>query len=264
MLTPRTAFIALAACCVAACAHVPETAEAKWMPIFDGKTLDGWTPKIRGYALGDNYRDTFRIENGAIRVSYDKYDAFGERFGHLFYKRPFKAFQMRMEYRFVDAPLADTPKWAHANSGVMIYSQDPASMAVEQSFPVSVEAQLLGPVEFEPRMNGNMCSPGTNVVMDGKLVTKHCINSTFAATPNGEWVKFEIDVSPTGEVVQKVNGVVAITYSAVQLDPSAGMAPSTPVITAAGGKLALDGGYICLQSEGSPIEFRNIEVRELR
>ena len=235
-----------------------------WTSLFDGRTLDGWTPKIRGFPFGENYRDTFRVRDGAIVVSYDEYENFGERFGHLFYEKPFQAYRLRLEYRFTGQTPADTPAWAIANNGVMIFSQDPKSMAVEDSFPVSVEAQLLGPAPDQTRFNGNMCSPGTNVVIDGALVTTHCINSKYPADPNDEWVRFEIEVSPTGVVTQKVNGVTTIVYSGSQLDPEGRMANSKPLVEAAGGKLALAGGYIALQSEGAPIEFRKIEIMELR
>lgn len=238
--------------------------EAGWRPLFDGKTLTGWTPKIRGYALGENTLDTFKAENGVLRVSYEKYDRFGERYGHLFYKAPFKSFRLKLEYRFIDGTPADTPAWAQANNGVMIFAQDPATMAIGDSFPVSVEAQILGPAEGQTRTNGNVCSPGTNIVMDGKLVTEHCINSKVPAAPNGSWVRFEIDAAPDGSVTEKQNGVTTITWSDPQLDPEGRMANSKPLVAAAGGKLALGGGYIALQSEGAPIEFRNIEIMELK
>jgi hypothetical protein len=264
----RPAWLPAALCGLAGLASgcaSPQGSADGWRPLFDGRTLDGWTPKIRGQALGDNYRDTFRVRDGAIAVSYDRYDTFSERFGHLFYKTPFSAYRLRFDYRFLTTGTpADTPGWAQANSGVMIYSQDPATMAVEQAFPVSVEAQLLGPAGSGPRTNGNMCSPGTNVVIDGKLEVEHCINSRVPAPPNGEWVRFEVEVTPDGVVTQKVNGETAIVYSAVQLDPEGRMAESQPLIAAAGGKLSLEGGYISLQSEGAPIEFRNIEILELR
>jgi hypothetical protein len=241
---------------------MPQSGE-HWRSLFDGKTLVGWTPKIRGFPLGENYRDTFRVKDGAIVVSYDKYDQFGERFGHLFYQTPFKAYRFRLDYRFIGVTPSDTAAWAIANNGVMIFSQDPKTMAVDDSFPVSVEAQLLGPAPGQERFNGNMCSPGTNVVIDGQLVTTHCINSKSVATPNGEWVHFEVEVLPSGVVTQRVNGADVFVYSQVQLDPEGKMANSKPLIAAAGGKLMLDGGYIALQSEGAPIEFRNIEILEL-
>jgi len=243
---------------------MPQSGE-NWRPLFDGKTLDGWTPKIRGFPLGENYRDTFTVKDGAIRVSYEAYDQFGERFGHLFYKKVLRgAYRLRFEYRFaVDHP-ADTPAWAIANSGVMIFGEDPEGMAVGDSFPVSVEAQLLGPAPGQERFNGNMCSPGTNVVMDGQLVTTHCINSKTPALPNGQWIAFEVEVAKDGTVTQKINGAPTIVYSAVQLDPEGRMANSKSLVAAAGGKLLLDGGTISLQSEGNPIEFRKIEMLELK
>ena len=260
----RSIAVALLAVAAAACSSMPQRGE-HWQSLFDGKTLNGWTPKIRGFPLGENYRDTFRVRDGAIVVSYDKYEQFGERFGHLFYDRPLTgAWKLRLEYRFSSTHPADTPAWAIANSGVMIFGQDPKGMAVGDSFPVSVEAQILGPDGKAPRTNGNVCTPGTNIVIDGKLVTTHCINSKSPATPNGEWVRFEIDVSPTGEVTHRINGEAVFTYSGVELDPAGGMGDSKPLIAAAGGKLALTGGYIALQSEGAPIEFRKIEIQDWR
>jgi hypothetical protein len=108
-----------------------------------------------------------------------------------------------------------------------------------------------------------MCSPGTNVVMDGKLVTQHCINSKTPAPPNGQWQTFEVEVTPSGEVIERLNGAETIRFSQVQLDPTGNMADSKPLIAAAGGRLALTGGYIALQSEGAPIEFRDIRIKEL-
>jgi hypothetical protein len=256
----RSIAVATIALCVAGCSAMPQSGET-WEALFDGKTLDGWTPKIRGFPLGENYRDTFRVRDGAIVVSYDKYDQFGERFGHLFYKdRITGPYRLRFEYRFLNAHPADTPAWAIANSGVMIYGEDPKGMAVGDSFPVSVEAQLLGQAPGQVRFNGNMCSPGTNVVMDGKLETTHCINSKTPSGPNEVWAEFEVEVAADGTVTQKIDGVPTIVYSAVQLDPEGRMANSKPLVAAAGGKLVLDGGTISLQSEGNPIEFRKIEI----
>lgn len=256
----RAIAVAVVVLSASACTAMPQRGET-WQSLFDGKTLNGWTPKIRGFPLGENYRDTFRVKDGAIAVSYDKYDQFGERFGHLFYEKPLTgAYKLRFEYRFSSSHPADTPAWAIANSGVMIFGQDPRTMAVDDSFPVSVEAQLLGPAPGQERYNGNMCSPGTHVVIDGKLEKTHCINSKYPADPNDRWITFEVDVSADGVVTQKVNGVTTIVYSDVQLDPEGKMANSKPLIAAAGGKVMLEGGTISLQSEGNPIEFRKIEV----
>ena len=56
----------------------------EWQSLFDGKTLNGWTPKISGYAAGEDPKNTFVVKDGAIRVSYAGYnDKFGGEYGHL-------------------------------------------------------------------------------------------------------------------------------------------------------------------------------------
>ena len=47
------------------------SAEEKWQQLFNGKNLDGWTPKIRGYELGNNFGNTFRVEDGVMKVGYE-------------------------------------------------------------------------------------------------------------------------------------------------------------------------------------------------
>jgi hypothetical protein len=258
-LLPAVGFALLLASCAAAPA-----AETGWRRIFDGASLDGWTPKVRGFPAGENYAGTFRAENGAIVVSYENYEAFGDRFGHLFFNEAVSApFSLRLEYRFLDGGPADTPGWAIANSGIMIFGQSPESMALDDSFPVSVEAQLLGAVPGQARSNGNMCSPGTHVVINGELVTRHCVNSAIpAAAPDGRWIRFRIDVDAAGAVTQTVDDTVSIAYSAAQLDPAGGMGNSPPLIAARGGEVRLSGGTLSLQSEGAPIAFRRIELRQ--
>jgi hypothetical protein len=253
--------LAVSALALSACATAPPG--PRFERIFDGKSLSGWTPKIKGHPVGDNFANTFRAHDGVIAVSYDGYGGkLSSRYGHLFYKTALTGpWRLRLDYRFLEGALPDTPTWAIANSGVMIYGQDPKTMALDDSYPVSVEAQLLGPAPNQTRFTGNMCSPGTNVVIDGKLIETHCINSKIAAPPLGEWVHFEVAVSSDGTVTQTINGATSMVYSAVQLDPKGGAANSKPLIAAAGGKLMLDGGTISLQSEGNPVEFRNVELR---
>lgn len=159
----------------------------EWFPLFNGKDLTGWTPKIRTFALGDNYKDTFRVEDGLLKVRYDGYDKFDTRFGHLFYKQPFGNYTLHVEYRFVGDQAKGGPGWALRNSGVMIHGQDPATMDKDQEFPVSIEVQFLGGDGKNPRTTGNLCTPGTHVVMKDKLVKTHCINSTSDTIHGEAW-----------------------------------------------------------------------------
>ena len=249
--------------CLAAtsCAHGPD-AGASWTSLFDGKTLNGWIPKISGYALGDDPMRTFRAEDGVIRVSYDRYDGgFKKRFGHLAYRTPFGSYRLRGEYRMIGQSLPDVETWQQSNSGVMLHGQPPATMGEAQSFPVSIEVQLLGAARQEPAPTANLCTPGTNVVMCGKLETTHCINSTSPIIPNGRWTKFEISVDRNGTFTHLVDGVQVMTYGGAQYDPTDPDAQK--LIEAAGGKLELRNGYIYLQSEGHPVEFRNLELQKL-
>lgn len=234
---------------------------AKWQSIFDGKTLAGWTPKIRGRAAGDDPLHMFIVRKGAIRVSYANYKTFGGAIGHLFWKTPLKAYRIRFEYRLFGDPLPDIPVWQVSNSGLMLHAQAPETMRREQPFPVSLEMQLLGVPRPIREPTGNVCTPGTTVAIDGKRDPRHCILSSSPVIPNGTWVKTELEVLPSGEITHFINGKAVLHYAAPQLDPADKDAQS--LIAAAGGKLELRQGYIALQSEGHQIEFRKIQVQLL-
>src|SRR5262245_34437861 len=167
----------LPALLAAALASVAQEKKDEWVSLFNGKDLDGWTVKIKGHDVGDNFGDTFRVDGGVLKVAYDKYKEFDGKFGHLFYKDRFSHYQLRVEYRFVGEQCKGGPGWAVRNSGVMFHAQSPQSMRKDQDFPVSIEAQFLGGNGKAERTTGNVCSPGTHLVMDGNLITRHCTNS---------------------------------------------------------------------------------------
>jgi hypothetical protein len=166
----------------------------RWISLLNGKDLDGWTVKITGHELNDNYDNTFRVEDGILKVSYDQYEKFDGKFGHLFYKDKFSDYVLRVQYRFVEDQTPEGPGWAFRNSGIMLHSQSPESMTKDQSFPVSIEAQLLGGNGKDERSTGNVCTPGTHIVMDGKLVTQHCIPSRSKTYHGDQWVTMEVEV----------------------------------------------------------------------
>jgi hypothetical protein len=234
--------------------------DGDWVPLFNGKNLDGWTPKIKGYELGDNHLDTFRVEDGVIKVSYDKYENFDNKFGHLFYKDKFSHYRLRVEYRFVGRQCKAGPGWAVRNSGVMLHCQDPKTMGKDQDFPVSIEAQFLGGLGKGNRTTCNMCSPGTNVVLNGKLFTTHCTNSKSKTFDGDVWVTAEIEVNGGGAVKHFVNGELVLEYEKPQLDPKD--ADGKKLIK--DDKLILEEGYISLQAESHPVEFRKVEVKVLK
>lgn len=235
--------------------------ENKWVQLFNGKDLDGWKVKITGFELNDNFGDTFRVEDGVLKVGYDKYQKFDGKFGHLFCDSPFSNYRLRLEYRFVGDQCPGGPGWAFRNSGIMIHGQTPESMRKDQDFPVSIEVQLLGGGGSGKRPTGNVCTPGTHLVMDGKLVTRHC-NSSKSKTYHGDqWVTIEVEVRGNKSVKHIIDGAVVMEYSQPQLDEKDPDAKK--LIKEAGGKM-LKGGSISLQAESHPVEFRKVEIQQLK
>jgi hypothetical protein len=233
----------------------------KWIPLFNGKNLRGWTAKIYHHESGDNYGNTFRAEEGMIKVRYDQYDHFNNRYGHLFYNKPYSYYKLRFDYRFTGIWRKDAPSYTEINSGVMYHSQSPASILKEQDWPISVEFQLLGGLsDGKARPTGNMCSPGTDVVFNGRIDPRHCISSSSKTYYGDQWVHAELIVLGDSLVTHIINGDTVLRYSKPQI--GGGVANGYDPAIKIDGKL-LKQGYIGLQSEGQEIDFKNIELLDL-
>lgn len=237
-----------------------DPAREEWIPLFNGKNLDGWVVKIAGHELGDNYGDTFRADNGVIRVSYDKYQDFGVRFSHLFYKQPFSHYRLSLAYRFFGEQMKGGPGYARLNSGVMIHSQAPETILKDQDWPISVEAQFLSNDGNLQRPTMNVCTPGTEILMKGDMVRAHCTNSTSKIYRGEEWVDVEVEVLGSERVRHLIDGVVVLQYEKPQI--GGGVANRYDPAIKIDGKVLSD-GYIGLQSESQPVEFRNIRLLNL-
>jgi len=234
--------------------------EGEWHSLFNGRDLAGWTVKINKHPLGENYADTFRVEDGVIKVAYDRYGKFDEQFGHLYSNQAYANYILRLEYRITGNAVADSPPWAKLNSGVMIHSQSPMTIGLNQPWPASMEFQFLSAGTTAGRQTGNVCTPGTNLEMKGKLLTDHIIDSTSKLFPVDEWVAVEVEVHGNTEVIHRVNGVEVLRYQHPQLDPKE---DSAKALLAAGAPLQLSFGHIALQAESQPVWFRNIRIRQL-
>jgi len=231
----------------------------EWTSLFNGKDLSGWTVKIRGHKAGVNHANTFRVEDGVMKVDYSGYEKFDETFGHIFYNGVFSNYRLRLEYRFTGDQCAGGPGWAFRNSGVMVHGESPRTMAVDQDFPVSIEVQLLGGPEKGDRPTANLCTPGTHVEMNGKLFKPHCTNSKSKTFRGDQWVKSEIEVRGNKVIKHFINGEEVLVYNKPQLDPSDAHARSLMK----DGSPLLSRGTISLQSESHPVEFRKIELLQL-
>ena len=232
-----------------------------WIQLFNGKNLDGWTPKFAKHDLGENFNDTFRVENGLLEVRYDKWTKFDGEFGHLFYKDAFSYYRIAAEYRFVGQQVNGGPDWAVRNNGLMLQSPDPKTMMKDQDFPISIEVQLLGGLsDGKPRTTANLCTPGSNVVMNGKLFTPHCVNSKSKTYDGDQWVRVEVEVRGDELVRHIVEGVTVLEYSKPQM--GGGQAsPVDPKVKIDG--TPMDHGYLSIQAETAPIDFRKIELLNL-
>jgi hypothetical protein len=243
------------------CATKRQARSEEWVQLFNGKNLDGWTVKIHHHDVGVNYGNTFRAEDGIIKVRYDQYDDFNDQFAHLYYDKPFSHFRLRLEYRFTGELQQGAPEYTILNSGIMYHSQDPRTMLREQNWPISVEMQFLaGLGDGKPRPTGNMCSPGTDIVYQGKVYDGHCLNSSSPTYGKDEWVKAELIVLGDSLITHVINGDTVLQYSKPTM--GGGVVNGYDSTLWQPGK-PLTSGFIALQSEGQPIDFRRIELIDL-
>lgn len=232
----------------------------EWIQLFNGKDLKGWDLKIAGHDLNENYGETFRVEDGVLKVRYDQYQNFDEQYGHIFYKQKFSAYLLAIEYRFTEEQASGGPGWAFRNSGVMLHSQSAASMGKEQDFPISIEVQFLGGSGQYERSTSNLCTPGTNVILNGKLFTAHCTNSTSKTYQGDQWVRAEILVLGDSAIKHILEGDTVLRYEKPQIG-GGNVTNYDPAVKKDG--QPLKEGYIALQSESHPVEFRKVELFNL-
>jgi hypothetical protein len=242
-------------------ARTPVAAPAgNWISLFNGRNLDGWTAKIAGQDLNDNYHNTFRAEDGLLKVSYRDYDRFADRFGSLYYNTPYSRYWLRVEYRFVGDAAPGAPGWAYRNSGIQLHSQAPGSMRKEQQFPVSVEFDLVGGRLLGSHPTGDVCHYGTRVSISGAPVRDLCSRLSDVTIRGDDWVTALAEVDGARRVRQIVNGSLVVEYTDLALDE--GNADARRLL-ASGAAGALTSGLISIQSNGAPIEFRRIEILPL-
>ncbi|TVZ57910.1 uncharacterized protein DUF1080 [Flavobacteriaceae bacterium MAR_2010_105] len=245
----------------------------EWIALFNGKDLNDWDIKIASHEVGDNYKNTFQVQDSMIRVNYDAYETFDNAFGHLYYKKPFSYYKVRFDYRFTGRQVEGGPNWANKNSGIMLHSQSAQSNSLGQFFPVSIEFQLLGGLEEGVvRPTGNLCTPGTTAEMNGEIIADHCTNSNSKTFYDEQWIHVEAVVLGDESIAQIVNKDTVMVYQNTKI--GGGLISSAEGEWESNGIankefwLAKDGepltqGYLALQAESHPIDFKNIELLDL-
>ena len=234
--------------------------ESNWISLFNGKDLEGWTVKIAGHPVGENFANTFRVEDGILKCEYDDYGPFNKQFGHLYSNLAYSHYKLRLQYRFVGRMLPDAPNYVDLNSGVMLHSQSPQSMRLDQGFPASLEMQFLASLGKGKRQTGNVCTPGTHLNYDGQLTKQHIVKSSGPTLPADQWVAVEMEVHGHELIIYRVEGKEVLRFRFPVLDPESEEAQD---ILALGADRKLSFGHIALQAEAQRVWFRNIELLPL-
>lgn len=254
----KKVLIIVIVCFLFSCTHKEN--KSSWISLFNGENLEGWQMKFVGENAGVNFKNTFRVEDSILVVSYDDYDSFDNNFGHLITTNTFSNYLLRVEYRFVGEQVAGGPSWGYRNNGLMIHSQAAETMELNQSFPTSIEVQLLGGIGDDDRTNLNVCTPGTLIDINGEPVLEHCFNTESKVVNGEDWTVVELEVYGDSLIRHKFNGEVVIEYTNPRLDPESAdyerlLSPET------GDRLTK--GHIAIQAESHRTEFRKIELMEL-
>lgn len=231
---------------------LPATSTDGWVNLFNGKDLTGWVPLIHKSKVGENYMDTFRADsvNKVIRIAYDKYpnQSFDGRIGNLYYNKRLTNYRVRVTYRFIEPQAKNPVSWGRNNSALMIFAVDPYTITGDPQLPPMIELQLLGSPSAGGTTSPNYCDLGG---MSMQQHSARCGNNGSGKAPNpaNQWTTVEAEVHVTG--VTKV----------FQLPDT-----TNPAQTMSGPRYmnqAVTGGFVALQSESQPIEFKDILLKEL-
>jgi len=245
----------------------------EWQYLFNEKDLTGWDIHIAGRPMNDNYKNTFLVEEDLLRINYSEYEQFDEKYGHLYYHQPFSYYKLQFAYRFVGNQTKGGATWNVRNSGIMLHSQSAESVGDDQHFPVSIEIQLLGGLGKGDRPTANICTPGTLFELDGKEIRNHCYSSSSQTYHGDQWIKVEALVYGDSLITHIVEGDTVLAYEHPKIDEffiSKGSAMNWKTAHVPNyqdfinrNQEALTGGYIALQAESHPIDFKNIKLLNL-
>ncbi len=235
--------------------------ETKWISIFNGKDLNGWTIKIPGYELGENFGNTLRVENGILKVRYDEYGPeFKDRFGTVYFDKYLSNYRLKVVYRFVGETATGAPTWGYRDSGIQFHGQPPTTQKLNQAFPVCLEYNFHGGNGTDERPLGAACTNGMFIEHNGQKNTTTCIAADVPKTFHGnQWVTAEIDVRDS-KITHYVNGEEILSYA----NPTYNIENETAKMLMDGEDSKVKGGYVSLQSNSHPIDFRKIELLEYK
>lgn len=215
---------------LSAFAFVPTTPTQEiplYKDLFNGKDLSGWVNV-------NTKPETWRVQDGMIICS-------GQPIGVMRTEKQYENFVLHVEWMHMEAG---------GNSGVFMWS-DP-KVAEGKPFPKGLEVQMLELdwINLNKDKDGKPRDPG---YVSGELFGVNGLKIT-PDNPRGERSKaFEMRCKGKGEWnvydVVAVDGVVKMSINGKFVN---GISKATQ-----------RKGYLCLESEGAEIHFRNIKIMEL-
>ena len=190
---------------------------------------DGFLPlfdgkTLEGWVQVNCAPSTFSVRNGKIYCT-------GKPTGVIRTERMYQNFVLELEWRHLQ------PK---GNAGLFVWSDPLTSRGVP--FTRSIEVQVLDGIEGPGYTSQGDIFPihGASMVPDNGRGGARAFPTEDRSKPSPEWNHYEVTCMD-GIIRLAVNGKVVTSGS--QCSPRK--------------------GYICLESEGSPIEFRNLRIKEL-
>ena len=196
-------------------------------PLFNGKDLDGWVRV-------NCYEDTFQARDGMIYCT-------GTPTGFLRTAQMYEDFVLEFDWKH------ENPA---GNAGLFVWS-DPVPSRDQHMFPRSIEVQVMHTPDVSDK-EGRLLYTGHGDVFSiwGARMTplrphpagwERTLPSERVTKGAGEWNHYKV-IGEGGNLTVEVNGVEV-----------SGARACTP-----------RDGYICLESEGSPVWFRNLTIRSRR
>jgi hypothetical protein len=219
--------LSLGALACALVATAPAADDKDFAPLFDGKSLDGWTFIVKPDKDGKKTdpRETWSVVDGYIRCT-------GKPNGCMVTKAEYGDYLLKLRWRFP----ANT---AGGNTGVLLHVQD------EKYWPTSIEAQLLtGRAGDILLTNPPDAKLDVDKARQDPKVERRFLRIEPKEPPEkkiGEWNEYEITCRG-GDITLVVNGV--------------------KVNEGKSGNLTK--GRIALQSEGAEVHFKDVGLKRLK
>lgn len=207
---------------------MPASIFAGKIKLFNNKDFNGWYAFEYASGRHDNALDLFVVDKNIIRL-------YGNQPGYLMSEQSFDDFKLTVEYRWNTDSLF-VGKSKTRNSGVMYLVPDSTK---DELWPQGIQFQIKEghSGDFVLLQNVTITKNGIRT-KPGESVTE--ARNQEAEKPIGEWNKIEI-IFKCGNIIQKLNGKIV----------NEGNSPS------------VSAGRILLQYEGSPIDFRKVEIVRL-